>query len=251
MISPPSGPCQMGKRVMDFDFQGMSENGLAISGLEGCGEWLLYDFVERHPALDVAVERGEAVERLIPHFVVATERLGVDFSELRTAEQVHGDGIAVMAEGDGNEGGGFPRTSMGVDGLMSSRPGDLLGILVADCCAVYVVDPKKRAIALLHSGKKGTEMGIVPKAIRLMADAYGTRAGHLRIVLSPCIRPPLYEVDFAAVIRRQCLDAGVPAGAIHDSGLCTGSDLGRFYSYRMEKGKTGRMLALLGIRGRV
>ncbi|MDB4412825.1 polyphenol oxidase family protein, partial [bacterium] len=58
--------------------------------------------------------------------------------------------------------------------------------------------------------------------------------------------PPHYEIDFAATIREQALDAGVPPTRYHDIGLCTASDLGRFYSYRIEKGNTGRMLALLG-----
>ena len=35
---------------------------------------------------------------------------------------------------------------------------------------------------------------------------------------------------------------------IHDDGECTACDLEQFYSYRMEKGRTGRMLALLGLR---
>ena len=34
---------------------------------------------------------------------------------------------------------------------------------------------------------------------------------------------------------------------IHDSGVCTACDLDRYYSYRAEKGKTGRMLALFGL----
>jgi copper oxidase (laccase) domain-containing protein len=34
---------------------------------------------------------------------------------------------------------------------------------------------------------------------------------------------------------------------IHDSGVCTACDLDRYYSYRVEKGKTGRMLALVGL----
>jgi copper oxidase (laccase) domain-containing protein len=37
-------------------------------------------------------------------------------------------------------------------------------------------------------------------------------------------------------------------GRVFDSGENTGSDLNRFYSYRMEKGLTGRMLALLALR---
>ena len=64
--------------------------------------------------------------------------------------------------------------------------------------------------------------------------------------LSPCIRPPHYEVDFAAEIIRQARAAGVEQ--VHDSGRCTASDPARYYSYRAEKGRTGRMLALLALR---
>ena len=68
------------------------------------------------------------------------------------------------------------------------------------------------------------------------------------VQLSPCIRPPAYEIDFAAQIRESCEEAGVPAGQIHDPGTCTSRDLDRYYSYRVEKGKTGRMLAVIGWR---
>jgi hypothetical protein len=79
-----------------------------------------------------------------------------------------------------------------------------------------------------------------------MQQHFGTDPADLHVQLSPCIRPPAYEIDFAAQIRQQAQDAGVPAAQIHDTGLCTSLDLHRFYSYRMEKGRTGRMLALLG-----
>ncbi|MFT5470790.1 MAG: copper oxidase (laccase) domain-containing protein, partial [Verrucomicrobiales bacterium] len=62
----------------------------------------------------------------------------------------------------------------------------------------------------------------------------------------PCIRPPAYEIDFAAQIRLDCLAAGIPDSQFHDDGQCTSRDLEKYYSYRVEKGKTGRMLALIG-----
>ena len=46
-------------------------------------------------------------------------------------------------------------------------------------------------------------------------------------------------------IIEQCRAAGVKK--IHDTGVCTACDIDRYYSYRAEKGKTGRMLALLGL----
>ena len=54
-----------------------------------------------------------------------------------------------------------------------------------------------------------------------------------------------YEVDFAAEIIRQCRALGVQQ--IYDPGMCTACNLGRYYSYRAERGKTGRMLAVLGL----
>ena len=78
-----------------------------------------------------------------------------------------------------------------------------------------------------------------------MREEFGIASGDVIAQLSPCIRPPHYEIDFAAEIVRQCRDAGIKE--VHDSGVCTACDLQRYYSYRAEKGRTGRMLALLGL----
>jgi copper oxidase (laccase) domain-containing protein len=97
----------------------------------------------------------------------------------------------------------------------------------------------------VHSGRKGTELGVVTNAIRQMIERFGSDPANMIVQLSPCIRPPHYEVDFAAEIIRQCRSIGIKE--IHDSGVCTACDLGRYYSYRAEKGKTGRMLAMIGL----
>jgi len=99
---------------------------------------------------------------------------------------------------------------------------------------------------LLHSGKKGTGLGIVPRALARMREEFGTRPVDVAAAIAPCIRPPLYEVDIAAAIVGQLREAGVPDEAVTDSGICTGAAVDRYYSYRVEKGATGRMLALLG-----
>ena len=120
-----------------------------------------------------------------------------------------------------------------------------LGIHVADCCAVYIVDPKTPAIGLVHSGKKGTEQAIAAKAIGQLREHFASEPVDLIVQLSPCIRPPHYEIDFAANIIEQCRAAGVEK--IYASSECTACDITRYYSYRAEKGKTGRMLALLAL----
>jgi len=60
--------------------------------------------------------------------------------------------------------------------------------------------------------------------------------------------PKKIFLDLAEANRRQLLDAGVPSKNISDLGLCTSCHLDMFFSHRAEKGKTGRMMAVVGIR---
>ncbi len=129
--------------------------------------------------------------------------------------------------------------------MITNQPGLALGIHVADCCAVYLVDPIRRAVGLVHSGKKGTELNIAGTALDQMKARFGSKMSEMIVQLSPCIRPPHYEIDFAARIVEQCREREVQQ--IHDTGFCTACDVDSYYSYRAEKGRTGRMLALLGL----
>lgn len=129
--------------------------------------------------------------------------------------------------------------------LMYHTTGNLAGANINVNSAVWLLDPANKAVGLAHSGKKGTELGIVPATIGAMRTNFGTDPADMIVQLSPCIRPPDYETDFAAGIIRQCADAGVRQ--IFDCGKNTAADLARYYSYRVERGKTGRMLALLAL----
>jgi copper oxidase (laccase) domain-containing protein len=203
----------------------------------------VHGFTLRCPGVDVAAERGQVLDRLRGHLEAAVVALGYGWDDVVTGEQVHGSEVRAV-DSAFKARHGVP----GVDALITDRPDILLGVFVADCAAVYLVDRRRGVIGLAHSGKKGTELGIVPRTIAAMEACYGTDAADLCVQVSPCIRPPHYEVDFAREIRNQCEAAGVAAEEVHDEGTSTAGHLKRYYSYRMEKGKTGRMLALLGVR---
>jgi purine-nucleoside/S-methyl-5'-thioadenosine phosphorylase / adenosine deaminase len=197
-------------------------------------------FTRRIPGVDVLHDKAEVLQRLDSAHAEIRRAIGVIDWPLLTAEQIHGNQIAIVdlpVESD--------KHFTGCDGFITNQREISLGIHVADCCAVYIVDPGTPAIGLVHSGKKGTELNIAGRAIDQMRERFGSRPADLIVQLSPCIRPPHYEVDFAAEITRQCRSAGVKQ--IHDNGACTACDLSSYYSYRAEKGKTGRMLALLGL----
>lgn len=198
-----------------------------------------HGFTTRVPDIDVAADKAAALQRLDAIHRKIRREIGAGDMTFATAEQVHDNRIAVVTGESGDT------CAEGCDGLVTNRPGVCLGIYVADCCAVYLVDPVKRAIGLVHSGRKGTELEIAGRAIDVMAENFGSDPRDLVAQLSPCIRPPHYEVDFAAAIRSQCADRGVQK--ISDAGTCTACDLAKYYSYRAEKGRTGRMLALLAL----
>lgn len=60
--------------------------------------------------------------------------------------------------------------------------------------------------------------------------------------------PPKIFLDLAEANRRQLLSLGVPAKSIETSPMCTNCRTDQLFSYRAEKGKTGRMMAVAGIR---
>jgi len=130
-----------------------------------------------------------------------------------------------------------------LDALATSVPRLPLTVRVADCGPVFFYDPIEQVIALAHSGRRGTEGNIVGATITYLHTTYGSHPENLIVQLGPCIRPPHYEIDFAAEIGRQAREAGVQH--YHDCGTCTATRLDRYYSYRAEKGKTGRMWAVL------
>lgn len=198
-----------------------------------------HGFLGRQNVIDVNGSKEVIMPRMWPAWnaVLADELPGF---RLVTAEQIHGDGIHQVLNGEP-----LRQQVPGVDALVTDCPRTVLGIVVADCCAVYLVDPMRKVIGLCHSGKKGTELEIVSKTIEFMVKEMGCERQDIVAQLSPCIRPPHYEVDIANQIQQQLTKSGV--GEIHISRSCTASDAKNYYSYRREKGRTGRMLAYLAM----
>ena len=157
----------------------------------------------------------------------------------RQVAQPHGGEVLVLEDSDRSETAPLPEA----DALITRLIHVPIVIRVADCGPVFLVDPVQRAIGLAHSGRKGTELNIVGNTISSMVKRFGTRPDDLLVQLGPCIRPPHYEVDFAQTIAQQAKKAGVEKFA--DCGICTACHLNSYYSYRAEKGQTGRMWAVL------
>jgi copper oxidase (laccase) domain-containing protein len=216
-------------------------------------------FIRRVPGIEVTQAKTEALKRLDKMHHEIRDEIGMGCWPLFTAEQIHSDKIAIvdqralqvkdrhklMLDMEHEVVDASAAHFKGCDAMITNQRNILLGVYVADCCAVYILDRRSPAIGLVHSGKKGTELAIVAKAIEQMRAQFGSQPDELLVQLSPCIRPPHYETDFAMRITEQCHVQGVTQ--VHDTGVCTACHLDLYYSYRAEKGRTGRMLALLGL----
>lgn len=105
------------------------------------------------------------------------------------SHQVHGTEIAVVRS---------PLTTReeleGIDGLMTDVPGCAIGVRTADCIPVLLFDAAHHAVSAVHAGWRGTVAGITAKAVRLMAEQYGTCAADIWAVIGPGIGPDSFQV---------------------------------------------------------
>ena len=122
---------------------------------------------------------------------------------LATATQVHGDAILTH----GGSWRGWLR-SENADGHLSLRSGTAMAVTVADCVPVFVAHPGG-AVAVLHSGWRGTAARIVERAIRVFLHA-GLRAADLRIHCGPAICGRCYEVSGDVHAQLTGRDPGQP-----------------------------------------
>jgi YfiH family protein len=143
-------------------------------------------------------------------------------------------------------------------------------ILVADCVPILISDPSKGVIGAVHAGWKGTLEGIAQKTVEALQGLFGCSPEDLVVGIGPSIGPCCYEVGPEIVSRAeevfrtnkdpvirgaadnksyldlckanllQLTKAGIPEQNIELAGVCTGHHRNRFYSYRIEKGQTGR-----------
>ena len=163
--------------------------------------------------------------------------LGLAPGRLTAAAAVHGAEVARVDEPAG--------VVPGRDALVTDRPGLPLLATFADCYPVLLFDPRRRALALVHAGWRGTAAGVARAAVEALRREYGCRPADLVAGVGPGICGGCYEVgeevaarfdggwvrpsgapgrhhlDLATANRAQLEAAGVPGHRVHLHGACT------------------------------
>ena len=184
------------------------------------------------------------------------QSINITSNDLAIPQQVHEKKIVNVKK---------PGIFEATDGLVTNIPGINLSIQVADCVPIYLYDSVKNAIGLVHAGLRGSAQKIVQKAVSEMQDQFLSKPADIRAFLGPSIGPCCYEVnsEVLAQFPKSCCDmnhlnlwmantlqmeaVGVNSGNIFVSGICTKCHEYLFFSHRASGGKTGRMLAVLGL----
>ncbi|GAB1370880.1 peptidoglycan editing factor PgeF [Candidatus Kapaibacterium sp.] len=156
------------------------------------------------------------------------------------------------------------------DGIYTNEKGFFLSVSIADCAAVLIYDHVKQVVTAVHSGWRGTQQGIVPKALTELSKVYGSKPENLIVYISPAAGGENYEVGYDVAqyfpnssrqishnrylydnkneIILQLTECGVLSRNIEKSEICTIQDL-NFHSFRRDGKYSGRMSAFIGITG--
>ncbi len=192
---------------------------------------------------------------------------GLGFKSL-FLNQVHSDVIHFIDE--------VPQQKLRGDAAVTRLTGLLLVIKTADCLPIVLVEEKKRVVAAVHCGWKGTSQRVLEKVVLGMQERYGANPAAILAAFGPCIGRSCYEVgedvrrafaeyDFPASLfrpvtgrrgkylfdlllanRLQLLKLSVKAKNIFSLDICTHCDP-KYPSYRRDGDECGRMLTFIGL----
>lgn len=198
-----------------------------------------------------------------------------------TCQQVHGTNIAKVTIDDRGQGAKVYENAIpDTDALITNEPHLPLLLFFADCTPILIADPVKKAIGVAHGGWKGTVGAIAMKTVEAMKRNYGCNPADMLGAIGPAIGPCCYEVGIEVADRfrttfpdmadeilhtsstdenkwqldlwrcneLQLIKAGLQPENIDVAEVCTACNNQQFFSYRADKGKTGRIGALLSIR---
>ncbi len=223
-----------------------------------------------YDSLNTAFDNGDRPEAVQRNLERVASWTGLEC--LATTRQVHGDAVLLIDEDairtwEAISENGF-RLLRGpeADAMVTDRPGVGLMIRIADCQAVFLVDPVKKVVANVHNGWRGSVQNILGRVVTVMKQHYGCRPEDIRAAVSPSLGPccaefrnfedelpesfwtfqvrPMY-FDFWQITRHQLMAAGVSPKHIFTAGHCTVCRSDRYFSYRKNK-VTGRMAAVIG-----
>lgn len=199
--------------------------------------------------------------------------INIPINDICRPKQTHTDRVEKIVKGD--EGIYNPKFN-DVDALTTNIKHKALTLCFADCTPLLFFDPVKNVIANTHSGWKGTYKEICSKTVEKLIKEYGCNPENLICCIGPHIRKCHFEVDkdvrdmfynkfkdlknidnyiaekgtkyyidTLGINTENLLNIGLKKENIIDSKVCTVCESNICHSFRAEKEKSGRSIAII------
>tara|TARA_Y100001935_G_scaffold104498_2_gene86727 strand:+ start:2998 stop:3681 length:684 start_codon:yes stop_codon:yes gene_type:complete len=186
--------------------------------------------------------------------------LNLNHSDIAVPIQTHSNNLRVVNEDS---------TYSNTDGLINYGSNKILTLLTADCIPLFIYDKIKKNISLIHSGWRGLYTGIFFNAVDILFKV-NNNIKDFKFVIGPSIKKCCYEVDIKvyskfdkkfytlkndgkamldlqSILLNQILSYGFFIRNVLIDPECTKCSYKKFFSYRREKEKSGRMLSIFNL----
>jgi YfiH family protein len=245
----------------------------AATGVAAQGFTTRHEGVSRPPynSLNLGTNTFDDSHKVQGNRSLLARSFGTRLEKLVTVNQVHGTDLLVIDSPNPDYAHFLKLES---DGIITNQPGVMIGVCVADCVPLLLLDPVNRVAAALHAGWKGTAGAIASKGVEALVSLFGSRPSDILAAVGPAIGKCCYEVDtpvidtfrkqgtgydlfaeekgggkwqldLAGANARQLLEAGIAEEHIEVSGLCVRCEHDTFFSYRRDGGDTGRQMGFI------
>jgi len=221
-----------------------------------------------YSSLNLGLNSGDARENVITNRITLCIALNISIDRFILPKQTHSSTVNVITDeffavGEMDQ----KQFLFETDALITNLRGVCIAVKTADCVPVLLYEPKRKVIAAIHAGWRGTSQHIVLITIQKLVEEFGSDPADLFAGIGPSISPDVYEVredvhsqfdpefyrdtnpakrgkkrlDLWKANQHQMITGGIPIHQIEIAKLCTWSDAVRFFSARRDGEKTGRM----------
>jgi YfiH family protein len=222
-----------------------------------------------YASLNLGRSVGDQPEHVAENLRRFAHAVGYQPDALFETSQVHGAQVRAVVPGEDPT---LARRTE-ADALVAPAGGIAIGVRIADCVPLLIVDDASGAVAAIHAGWRGTVRGVVEAGIAALVAIGKNAAPELRAALFPHIGVCCFEVgddvaaplaalhpdpasvvdrsrekphvDLARIVTAKLLACGLAADAIDRVPGCTRCEPERFFSFRRDGQRSGRHVAAI------
>lgn len=222
---------------------------------------------EHYSSLNLGFKSGDQFPYIRKNREILCRTIGIPEERFINPIQTHSRNVAIIRTLDD-----LKKEYSDTDGFITRLKDVCIAVLLADCVPVVLYDPVEEVAAVVHSGWRGTVKKVGSGAVRIMMTEFGCNPANILAGIGPSISVDHFEVgpevvyEFEKVfpeVKNKLIntafvkphidlwkaneyvltEAGIPVENIETMGYCTWNNNEDFYSYRKEKGVTGRFAA--------